>query len=84
MNDEKYKGEELLLYDICKELRTGFIYYDDKECRILHLTKSKVYFRPQVFWRLVTLVGVKKRTIKSMEECKEIMNKSGYEFLGEL
>jgi hypothetical protein len=84
INDETYDGEEQILYDICKELRAGFIYYDEKEDRILQLTKSKVYFRPQVFWKMVTTVNGRNRTITSMSECKEMMNKSGYEYLGEL
>ncbi len=84
MNDETYEGEEQLLYDLCKELRKGLIYYDEKDDRILQLTNSKVYFRPQVFWRMVTTVNKRNRTIRSLEECKEMMNKSGYEFIGEL
>ena len=84
MTDETYEGEEQLLYDICKELRKGLIYYDEKNDRILQLTNSKVYFRPQVFWKMVTTVGGRNRTIRSMSECKEMMNKSGYEYVGEL
>lgn len=84
LNDETYDGEEQILYDTCKELRTGSIYYDEKEDRILQLTKSKVYFRPQVFWKIVSTVDGRIRTITSMSECKEKMNKSGYEYLGEL
>lgn len=84
MNDETHEGEEQILYDCCKELRTGFIYYDEQNDRILQLTKCKVYFRPQMLWRLVTTVNGKNRTINSMTECKEMMNKSGYEYIGEL
>ena len=60
------------------------VYYDNKEDRILVVEKSRVYFQPDMLWKLVKEVGGKRRTVSSVTEIRELMNQSGYEYLGEV
>lgn len=84
MIDETYPGEEQFLIDCDPSMNKGLVYYDPSRDEIVQLTRSKVYFRPQTFWKLVKEVGGKRRTVRAQIECKELMNSNGYEFLGEL
>lgn len=65
-------------------INKGPVYYDEKNERILHIVKDKIYFESDKLFRIESMRADKPRRIRAMWEIKEKLNEMGCQYLGEL
>lgn len=60
------------------------LYYHVEKDVLCVSTEDKLWYDANKYWKIVSYRGVKPRTIKDEVEISELLNESGFEYIGEL
>lgn len=63
---------------------TDSVWYRPETDLLVHVKDIKIYFEEFMFIKLVSIKNIKPRPISSISELKEVLNETGYEYVGEL